>query len=59
MGIDVHYFNIANFLVFTGTKRGYLRKKGKKDNNWNVRLFVLSEAENTLRYYIEDQVTVL
>ncbi|RMX53010.1 hypothetical protein pdam_00018255 [Pocillopora damicornis] len=35
--------------------RGYLRKKGKEDNSWNLRLFVLSAADNSLAYYIRDQ----
>ena len=36
--------------------RGYLRKKGKDDSSWNVRLFVLSADNNSLSYYIKDQV---
>nr|XP_058970785.1 arf-GAP with dual PH domain-containing protein 2-like isoform X1 [Pocillopora verrucosa]XP_058970799.1 arf-GAP with dual PH domain-containing protein 2-like isoform X1 [Pocillopora verrucosa] len=39
----------------TGSLRGYLRKKGKEDNSWNLRLFVLSAADNSLAYYIRDQ----
>ena len=36
--------------------RGYLRKKGKDDSSWKVRLFVLSADNNSLSYYIKDQV---
>ncbi|KAL9956762.1 hypothetical protein ACROYT_G038294 [Oculina patagonica] len=39
----------------TGSLRGYLRKKGKEDSSWNLRLFVLSAAENSLAYFIKDQ----
>ena len=42
--------------MFPGSLRGYLRKKGKEDNSWNLRLFVLSAADNSLAYYIRDQV---
>lgn len=42
--------------VTTGSMRGYLRKKGKEDNSWNLRLFVLSANENSLSYFIKDQV---
>ncbi|KAM7447570.1 ArfGAP with dual PH [Porites harrisoni] len=38
-----------------GSMRGYLRKKGKDDSSWNVRLFVLSADNNSLSYYIKDQ----
>ena len=40
----------------SGSMRGYLRKKGKDDSSWNVRLFVLSADNNSLSYYIKDQV---
>jgi len=40
---------------FNGTMRGLLRKKGKEDNSWNLRLFVLSANENSLSYFIKDQ----
>lgn len=39
----------------TGSLRGYLRKKGKEDSSWNLRLFVLSAGENSLAYFIRDQ----
>ena len=42
--------------MFPGSLRGYLRKKGKEDSSWNLRLFVLSAADNSLAYYIRDQV---
>ncbi|XP_073245094.1 arf-GAP with dual PH domain-containing protein 1-like isoform X2 [Porites lutea] len=38
-----------------GSMRGYLRKKGKDDSSWKVRLFVLSADNNSLSYYIKDQ----
>ena len=40
----------------SGSMRGYLRKKGKDDSSWKVRLFVLSADNNSLSYYIKDQV---
>ncbi|XP_067043531.1 arf-GAP with dual PH domain-containing protein 1-like isoform X1 [Acropora muricata] len=36
-----------------GSMRGHLKKKRKDDNNWNLRLFVLSESK--LSYYIKEQ----
>ena len=47
--------NIISFLNL-GSMRGYLRKKGKEDNSWNLRLFVLSADQNSLSYFIKDQV---
>lgn len=38
-----------------GSMRGYLRKKGKENNSWNLRLFVLSAEQNSLSYFINDQ----
>ena len=45
-----------NYIKFLGSLRGYLRKKGKEDSSWNLRLFVLSAGENSLAYFIRDQV---
>ncbi|XP_030840340.1 arf-GAP with dual PH domain-containing protein 1 isoform X1 [Strongylocentrotus purpuratus] len=35
----------------SGKKTGYLWKKGRDDNRFQHRLFVLSEDDNTLKYY--------
>ena len=53
----VWWYILTSSLFFTsGTMRGLLRKKGKEDNSWNLRLFVLSANENSLSYFIKDQV---
>ena len=49
--IGVFLFLISSLL---GSMRGHLKKKRKDDNNWNTRLFVLSNSK--LSYYIKEQV---
>ena len=40
-----------------GFREGYLWKRGKDDKKFNRRRFVLSETENTLKYYNKDDVS--
>jgi hypothetical protein len=39
-------------------KEGFLWKKGKDDNKFLSRKFVLSEAENTLKYFRKEDVRI-
>lgn len=38
-----------------GRMEGYLMKRGKEDNKYHPRKFVLNEADNTLRYYVKEE----
>lgn len=37
-----------------GFMEGYLMKRGKEDSKYQPRKFVLSEAEDTLKYYVKE-----
>jgi hypothetical protein len=39
----------------SGFMEGYLMKKGRENNQFLPRKFVLSEIENTLKYYVKDR----
>jgi len=41
-----------------GKREGYLWKRGKAAKNFQRRLFILDSAENTLRYYIKEDVSI-
>jgi Arf-GAP with dual PH domain-containing protein len=38
-----------------GRMEGYLMKRGKEDNKYHPRKFVLNEADDTLRYYVKEE----
>jgi hypothetical protein len=38
----------------SGKMEGYLYKKGKEDNRYFPRYFILNESDNTLRYFIKE-----
>lgn len=38
-----------------GRMENYLMKKGKEDNKYHPRKFVLNEADDTLRYYVKEE----
>lgn len=38
----------------SGYMEGYLMKRGKEDRKYQPRKFVLSEAEDTLKYYVKE-----
>lgn len=40
-----------------GFREGYLWKRGKDDKKFQRRRFVLSETDNTLKYYNKDDVS--
>ncbi|XP_049778513.1 arf-GAP with dual PH domain-containing protein 1-like [Schistocerca cancellata] len=39
----------------SGYMEGYLMKRGKDDNRYHPRKFILSEAEDTLRYHVKEK----
>ena len=39
----------------SGFMEGYLMKKGRENNQFLPRKFVLSELENTIKYYVKDK----
>lgn len=39
----------------SGFMEGYLMKKGRENNQFLPRKFVLSELENTIKYYVKDR----
>ncbi|XP_031563352.1 arf-GAP with dual PH domain-containing protein 1-like [Actinia tenebrosa] len=41
-----------------GLKKGKLKKKKKKEDSWNERLFILSEKEDSLAYFLKETDTV-
>jgi hypothetical protein len=44
-------------LYLAGYKEGYLWKRGKDDKKFQRRRFVLSETDNTLKYYNREDVS--
>ena len=39
-----------------GKKEGILMKRGKRDNKFKARRFILSSQDNSIKYYTKDQV---
>ena len=46
-------------LFLSGYKEDYLLKRGKIDNKFNKRRFVLSEADNTIKYFRKESVSFI
>lgn len=41
-------------VYMSGYMEGYLMKRGKEDRKYQPRKFVLSEADDTLKYYVKE-----
>lgn len=41
-------------VYMSGYMEGYLMKRGKEDSKYQPRKFILSEAEDTLKYYVKE-----
>jgi len=52
------FVNGAKHPYLSGKREGYLWKRGKAAKNFQRRLFILDSAENTLRYYIKEDVSI-
>ena len=39
-----------------GKKEGTLMKRGKRDNRFKARRFIISAQDNSIKYYTKDQV---
>ena len=56
--------NLCSLLInkwitcFLAAKRGFLYKKGKVKQEWNRRLFVLSDDSTTLSYFVNEKVDI-
>lgn len=54
MEVFVNNINISINVYLT---QGYLMKKGRENNQFLPRKFVLSEIDNTIKYYVKVEVT--
>ena len=45
-------------VYLAGFREGYLWKRGKDDKKFQKRRFVLSETDNTLKYYNKEDVSM-
>lgn len=49
------FFHPERQVYTSGFMEGYLMKKGKENNQFLPRKFVMSEAENSLKYFVKDR----
>jgi hypothetical protein len=50
-----HEFSHPENQVYTsGYMKGFLMKRGKDDNKYHPRMFILEEKDGTLRYFVKE-----
>ena len=52
------FVNGSKQAYLSGRRDGYLWKRGKADKHFQRRRFILDATENTLRYYVKEDVSI-